>query len=86
MWRFDPLAKKGGGLWECGNCLLVFEESYFLMLPFDSCTATKDRMYREVELAQSHLVMVRTELDALQERHRSVVQRMSDLEKTLRGA
>jgi len=27
----------------------------------------------EVELAQSHLMMVRTDLDALQKRHRSVV-------------
>jgi len=40
----------------------------------------------EIELAQSHLAMDRTDLDALQERHKSVVQRISDLEETLRGA
>ena len=41
---------------------------------------------QEVELDQSHLAMVLTKLDALQERHRSVTQRISDLEETLRGA
>ena len=40
----------------------------------------------EVELAQSHLATVRTELDALQERHKSVVQMIPNLEETLRGA
>jgi len=40
----------------------------------------------EVELAQSHLATVCTELDALQERHSSIIQRISDLEETLRGA
>jgi len=40
----------------------------------------------EVELVQSHLAMVHTKVDALQERHRSIVLRSSDLEETLRGA
>jgi len=40
----------------------------------------------EIELAQSHLAMVHTNLDALQERHRGIVQRISDLEETLHGA
>jgi len=40
----------------------------------------------EVELAQSHLDMVRTNLDAIQERHRSVVPRIFDLKETLHGA
>ena len=39
----------------------------------------------EVELAQSHLATVRTELNALQERHRSIIQRISDLEEALHG-
>jgi len=37
----------------------------------------------QVELAQSHLAMVRIDLNALQERHGSVIQRITDLEETL---
>ena len=37
----------------------------------------------QVELARSHLAMVRTDLNALQERHGSVIQRIVGLEKTL---
>jgi len=40
----------------------------------------------EVELAQSHLAMVRIKLNALQERHRRIVKRIFDLEETIRGA
>ena len=40
----------------------------------------------EVELGQSHLAMVHTELDASQERHTTVVRRMSDLEEILHDA
>jgi len=37
----------------------------------------------QVEHAQPHLAMVRTNLDALQERHESVIQRIVNLEDTL---
>jgi len=38
----------------------------------------------QIELAQSHLTMVHTDLDALHETHRNVVQRITNLEETLR--
>ena len=38
---------------------------------------------KQVELAQSHLAMVDTDLDAMQERHESVIQRITNLEETL---
>jgi len=41
----STLAKKDRGLRECGICLLVFEENYFLLMSSDSCRATKDHMY-----------------------------------------
>ena len=37
----------------------------------------------QVELPQSHYSMVRTNLDSLQERHRSVIQKIADLEETI---
>jgi len=40
---------------------------------------------KEVKLSQSHLAMARIELDALQKRHRSIVQRISYLKGTLHG-
>ena len=40
----------------------------------------------EVKLGQSHLAMVHTELDASQERHTTIVRRMSDLEEILHDA
>jgi len=46
----------------------------------------KTACVEEVEHAQSHLAMVCTELDALQERHRRIVRRISNLEETLGGA
>jgi len=52
LWRFNPFAEKGGGLWECCICLLVLEESYFLMPPFNSCAGQQKIAYtKEVELA-----------------------------------
>ena len=81
--------EKGGGLQACGICLLVFKESNFLMPASDSCRTSgqqKAACTEEVELAQSHLGMFCTDLDELQERHRSVIQRITNLEETLRGA
>ena len=78
--------KKCGGLREYNFCLLVFKESCFPMPPSDSCRQQKIACVEEVELPQSYLATVRTEIDALQERHRSIIQRISDLEETLRGA
>jgi len=46
----------------------------------------KSACAEEVDLAQTHIAMVHTNLDALQERHGSVVQKISDLEVTLCGA
>jgi len=38
---------------------------------------------KQVELAEFHPAMVYTDLDTLQERHESVIQRIVDLEETL---
>ena len=46
----------------------------------------KTACIEEVELAKSHLAMVCTELDALHERNRSIIQRISNLEEALHGA
>jgi len=44
--EIQPSCEKGGGLRDYGICLLVFEESFFLMSSFNSCRATKDHMYQ----------------------------------------
>ena len=41
---------------------------------------------KQVELAKPHLAKICTDLDALQERHRSAIQRITNLEETLRLA
>jgi len=81
-----PLRKKDRGLWEYDICLLVFEESGSLCHHPTVVGQQKTACTEEVELAQSYLSMVRTKLDALHKRHRSVIQRIADLEETLCGA
>jgi len=46
----------------------------------------KDASTTKVDLAQSQLTMVRTNLDALQERFASVIRMITNLEETLRLA
>jgi len=53
------------------------------MLQSDTCEVKKAMLTKQVELAQSHLAMVHTNLDALQERHGSVIERIGKLEETL---
>jgi len=38
---------------------------------------------KQVELKESHLAMVRADLDALQQRYGSIIQRIADLKETL---
>jgi len=83
LWRSDPLRKKVEDYGSAVSTYLSLKKATSLCHHPIIIRQQKTTCAEEVELAQSHLSTVHTELDALQERHRSVIQRISNLEETL---
>jgi len=79
----NPLQKKVKDYRSAASAYLSLNKAVSLCCHSIIVGQQKAAYIEEVELAQSHLVMVHTDLDALQERYRNIIQRTSIIPPTL---